>query len=111
MEDNQIPKIGVIVAGAWGTVLGNLLADKEYMVDLWVREKEVYDQIMVKRMNETFLPGIVLDHRLNPVKTYEEASVDKDIAFIVVPSYVFRNVLIDMRPYLPKEVSLITATK
>jgi glycerol-3-phosphate dehydrogenase (NAD(P)+) len=111
MKDDKTPRIGVIGAGAWGTALSNLLAEKEYAVDLWVREQEVYDQIKNKQMNETFLPGTALAPSLNPVRTYQEALADKDIALIVVPSHVFRRVLSDMRPHLPKGISLITATK
>jgi glycerol-3-phosphate dehydrogenase (NAD(P)+) len=111
MDNNKTPRIGVIGAGAWGTALGNLLAEKGYEVDLWVREQEVYDQIKNKQINETFLPGIALTPSLNPVRTFEEALVDKNIALIVVPSHVFRNVLSDMRPHLPEGISMITATK
>ena len=45
MVRDEIKKIGVIGAGSWGTTLANLLASKDYPVDLWVREEEVYHQI------------------------------------------------------------------
>ena len=72
MEQDKI-KIGAIGAGSWGTTLANLLADKGYTVDLWVREEEVYEQIKKDRINSTFLPGMKLVDNLNPVKTFEEA--------------------------------------
>ena len=43
MAYRKTPRIGVIGAGAWGTALSNLLAEKGYVVDLWVREQDVYD--------------------------------------------------------------------
>ena len=53
--------IGVIGAGSWGTTLANLLAEKGYRVDLWVREDEVYHQIKKERVNKTFLPDMPLN--------------------------------------------------
>jgi len=45
MIKSTISKIAVIGAGSWGTTLANLLADKGLIVDLWVREEEVFNQI------------------------------------------------------------------
>lgn len=104
-------KIGAIGAGSWGTTLANLLADNGHKVDLWVREEEVYEQIKNNRINETFLPGMKLVDSLNPVKTFEDALKDKDLVMMVVPSHVYRNVLIQLKPYLKPGMKFISATK
>lgn len=104
-------KIGAIGAGSWGTTLANLLADKGYTVDLWVREEEVYEQIKKDRINSTFLPGMKLVENLNPVKTYEEALEGKDLVMMVVPSHVTRDVLTGLKPYLKPGMDFISATK
>ena len=59
-------KIGVIGAGAWGTALANLLADKGCQVDLWAFEEEVCADIVEARENKVFLPGIRLSENLRP---------------------------------------------
>ncbi|NLA74640.1 MAG: NAD(P)-dependent glycerol-3-phosphate dehydrogenase [Deltaproteobacteria bacterium] len=111
MLQSEKVKIGAIGAGSWGTTLANLLADKGHTVDLWVREDEVYEQIKSNRINETFLPGMRLVDSLNPVKTFEEALKDKDVIMMVVPSHVYRDVLIQMKPFLKPGVQFISATK
>lgn len=111
MDQIETMKIGAIGAGSWGTTLANLLADKGYIVDLWVREEEVYEQIKKDRINSTFLPGMKLVDNLNPVKTFEEALRDKDLIMMVVPSHVFRIVLEQMKPYLKPGMKFIAATK
>jgi glycerol-3-phosphate dehydrogenase (NAD(P)+) len=111
MSKSDIMSIGVIGAGSWGTTLANLLAEKGFLVDLWVREEEVYNQIKEDRINKTFLPGIKLVSMFNPVKTFEKALYDKDLVVMVVPSHVFREVLQDMKPYLHQNMKLMTATK
>lgn len=37
MKGVEISKIAVIGAGSWGTTLANVLAEKGFDVDLWVR--------------------------------------------------------------------------
>jgi glycerol-3-phosphate dehydrogenase (NAD(P)+) len=90
MAQTDKVKIGAIGAGSWGTTLANLLADKGHIVDLWVREEEVYEQIKKNRINETFLPGMKLVDNLNPVKTFAEALKDKELIMMAVPSHVYR---------------------
>jgi glycerol-3-phosphate dehydrogenase (NAD(P)+) len=110
-KKEEFLKIGVIGAGSWGTTLGNLLAEKGYGVDLWVREGEVYEQIKKEGVNRVFLPDVSLSSRLNPVKSFEEALYQKDLLLMVVPSHVFREVLIQLKSYLRAGTSLIAATK
>jgi glycerol-3-phosphate dehydrogenase (NAD(P)+) len=108
---DEIEKIGVIGAGSWGTALANLLASKGKSVDLWVREKEVYDQIRLGHENGVFLPGVVLSDNLRPVRSFEEVLCEKELALVVVPSHVFRDVLGSIRPHLQEDMPLITGTK
>jgi glycerol-3-phosphate dehydrogenase (NAD(P)+) len=111
MAQTDKVKIGAIGAGSWGTTLANLLADKGHIVDLWVREEEVYEQIKRSRINETFLPGMKLVDNLNPVKTFAEALKDKELIMMAVPSHVYRDVLVQMKPYLNPGMQFVSATK
>ena len=60
-------KIGVIGAGAWGTALANLLANKGLDVALWVFEQDVCTDILEERENKVFLPGIPLSQNIRPL--------------------------------------------
>jgi len=111
MSEKEMRRIGVIGAGSWGTTLANLLAEKGYGVDLWVRETEVYQQIQQDRINHIFLPEIPLVSALHPVRSFEEALSEKDLVLMVVPSHVFREVLGQIRPYLRPGMEIIAATK
>ncbi|MBW2066134.1 MAG: NAD(P)-dependent glycerol-3-phosphate dehydrogenase, partial [Deltaproteobacteria bacterium] len=109
--EGRMERIAVIGAGSWGTTLGNMLAEKGHEVDLWVREQEVYQQIKEERINHTFLPGMRLTARLNPVTSFDEALRDKEIVLLVVPSHVFRAILEGVRPHIKTDMSLVSATK
>ena len=111
MVNEEGVAVGVIGAGSWGTTLANLLAEKGHSVDLWVREEEVYDQIKKDRINQQFLPGIVLQPSLRPVRRYEEATVGKEVILMAVPSHVYREVLEGLAEHIPESAGLVTATK
>lgn len=108
-KDNM--KIGVVGAGSWGTALANLLAMKGYSIDWWVFEKELCEQLIVKRTNDVFLPGIDLSENLKPSNSLEQVVSGKDLVLIVVPSHVMRHVTEQMKPYLDEETILVSASK
>ncbi|MDQ1334946.1 MAG: glycerol-3-phosphate dehydrogenase, partial [Thermodesulfobacteriota bacterium] len=101
----DITRIAVIGAGSWGTALANLLTEKGLEVDLWVREEEVFRQIRDHRINEVFLPGFRLSDRLRPVQSFKEALSGKEVAVLAIPSHVFREVLVGIRPCLHADIS------
>jgi len=101
-------RIGVIGAGAWGTALGNLLAEKGYEVDLWAFEEEVRADIMRERENKVFLPGTRLSENLRPSNDLDEVADQKDMLLLVVPSHVFRSVAAKL-VHRPTESTLIVS--
>ncbi len=111
MKTTEITRIGVIGAGSWGTTLANFLAEKDFQVDLWVREEEVFRQIRDEKINKVFLPGAKLVDQLNPVRTFEEALDGKKLILLVIPSHFLREVLKNLKPYLTSGMSLMAATK
>ena len=55
---------GVIGAGAWGTALAQVCGWAGLDVLLQAREPEVADSIRARRVNDLFLPDVVLDSRV-----------------------------------------------
>ena len=111
LEGYRITRIAVIGAGSWGTALANLLAEKGLEVDLWVREEEVFRQILDERVNGVFLPGVRLSEGLRPVISFEEALRDKQVAVLAIPSHVFREVLVGIKPFVGSNIVMVIATK
>ena len=46
MRTGLSAKISIIGAGAWGTAIARVIADKGYDVDIWCYEKEIADDIL-----------------------------------------------------------------
>ncbi len=104
-------KIGVVGAGAWGTALANLLAEKGFHVDLWAFETEVYVDIMESRQNKLFLPGIRLSENLRPSNNLEEVAAGKEMLLLVMPSHVFRSVAVNLVHYPSEKTIIVSASK
>jgi glycerol-3-phosphate dehydrogenase (NAD(P)+) len=104
-------KIGVVGGGSWGTALANLLATKGYLVDLWVYETTVKDDILSHRENRTFLPGIRLSSRLTPWNDLADVVAGKDMVLVVVPSHLVRHVAAKMAPHLSDNAIIVSASK
>lgn len=110
-EDIESLKIGVVGAGSWGTALANLLALKDYVVDIWVYEEDVRKQIETERENKIFLPGVQLPPNLIPSNSIERVVADKDVVLVVVPSHHVRYMAQNMAPHLSKETIIVSASK
>lgn len=107
----QDVKIGVVGAGSWGTTLGNLLADKGYMVNLWAYEPEVVEQILHERENKLFLKGIKLSERLMPSTDLAQVVFEKDLLLVVVPSHVMREIAQKFSPHVSEDSLIVSASK
>jgi glycerol-3-phosphate dehydrogenase (NAD(P)+) len=113
METMDILKIriGVVGAGAWGTALAKLLADKGFALDLWVFEEQVRQQIEQYRENRVFLPEIILPENISATNDLETAVRNKDMVLVVVPSHCMRDVAGRMKNHINPETVVVTASK
>ena len=104
-------KIGVIGAGAWGTALANLLANKGLDVALWVFEEKVCADILEARENKVFLPGISLSPKIRPSNDLDLVAANKEMLVLVVPSHLFRSVAVRMIHHPGDRTIIVSATK
>jgi len=104
-------KVGVLGAGAWGTALGNLLAQNGHETTLWAFEADVAAAINDRRENAQYLPGIALHPQLH-VSTDATAAVrNAELLVSVSPSHVTRSVLARVRDAVPAGIPVVSATK
>lgn len=104
-------KIAVLGAGSWGTTLAQVLSDRGSDVTLWAREEEVRESIEKRRVNETFLPGIVLSGKITPVASVGDAVDGARLVVSVIPSHGVRGVFAEAGPFIGKEAIIVSATK
>jgi glycerol-3-phosphate dehydrogenase (NAD(P)+) len=103
--------IGIIGAGAWGTALSMLLADKGHDVTLWMYEKDLAEETARTRENRVYLPGFALSKAIQITSSLETAVRDKTIILSVVPSHTVRAVTRQFTPFLAKDGVVVSASK
>ncbi len=86
MADGVQMKIGVLGAGAWGTAIAKVLAEKHYLVDLWCHEPDLASAINRTHTNSLYLQGAALSQDITATTSLTEAAEDKDYLFIAIPS-------------------------
>jgi glycerol-3-phosphate dehydrogenase (NAD(P)+) len=101
---------GVIGAGAWGTALAQVAGWAGLDVLLQAREPEVVESLTARRVNELFLPEVVLDSRVSV--TAELADLGGcDLILAVPPAQHMRSTLAAFAAHHRPGVPIILCSK
>ncbi|MCL2879185.1 MAG: NAD(P)-dependent glycerol-3-phosphate dehydrogenase [Treponema sp.] len=84
-------QVAILGAGAWGTTVAKVIAEKGKNVIIWCLEESVKDDINQKHCNSRFLPGISLPLTLQATNDIEEAAANREYLIIAVPSMFMLN--------------------
>ncbi|HOL18088.1 MAG TPA: NAD(P)H-dependent glycerol-3-phosphate dehydrogenase, partial [Bacillota bacterium] len=103
--------IAIIGAGGWGTALAAALGGQGMAVSLWVRSAETYKTIILKRINETYLPGVKLPAEVRPTLNLAEALQGKTLVLLTVPSHGVRSMAVALRGLIAPNAILVCAAK
>ncbi|TPW03099.1 MAG: glycerol-3-phosphate dehydrogenase (NAD(P)+) [bacterium] len=106
----QFKTAGVIGAGAWGTALAQVAGSAGLDVLLQAREPEVVESIRARRVNEAFLPGIVLDDHVSVTSELADLGAC-DLILAVPPAQHMRSTLQAFAAYHRAGVPVILCSK
>jgi len=104
-------KISVLGAGGWGTTLAILLHYNGHNVTLWEYKKSYARQLIKKRINTDYLPGIKIPKEILITPNIEEASDDKNLIVLAVPSQFLRNVVKEINYHSIEDAILVSVSK
>jgi len=103
-------RVSVIGAGAWGTTIALLLAERGHDVVLWAHESAGPDKIRKYRENQKFLPGFSLPESIEITSDYKTAA-RSSILFFVVPTQLMRAVAREFAKLIPPQSIIVCGTK
>jgi len=103
--------LAIVGGGSWGTALATVLAPRFRQVRLWVHEPEIAQALQETRVNEVFLPGIVLPPNVAAGNSLEAALTGADLVLSVMPSHIVRSLYTRMLPFLHPAMPIVSATK
>ncbi len=103
-------RVAVIGAGSWGTTVASL-ASRNCSTMLWARRTEVAKEVSEAHTNERYLPGVELPRALGASADLEEVVRDADVLVVGVPSQGFRDVVVELAPYVRPWLPVVSLTK
>jgi glycerol-3-phosphate dehydrogenase (NAD(P)+) len=104
-------KASVIGAGSWGSAFARYLGRIKVPTHLWVREEDIWKDLLKHRENRTFLPGYTFPSTVTFSNNIKESVLFGDILFIAVPSQYCRSVYAMIAPYLQAGQTVVSPTK
>jgi glycerol-3-phosphate dehydrogenase (NAD(P)+) len=103
-------RVAVIGAGSWGTTVASLVAHNAPTV-LWVRRRELAEELRASRENPRYLPGVRLHDELQITDDVADAVTDASLVVMAVPSAGFRDVARSLVLHLEPRAVLMSLTK
>jgi glycerol-3-phosphate dehydrogenase (NAD(P)+) len=104
-------RVSIIGAGSWGSAFALHLGHTRLQPLLWVREEEVYDDLVHYRENKTFLPGEIMPPSVKYTRDLATAVKDSEFIFVAIPSPYCRAIYQEMAPHLSASQTVISLTK
>lgn len=101
----------VIGGGSWGSAFALHLGRLNIPTNLWIREKEVHQELIKYKENKTFLPGIIFPGNVIFFNDLEDSVRNTDIVFMAVPSKFCRDIYNRLAPVLSSEQIIVSLTK
>lgn len=103
--------MAVLGAGAWGTALAKVLADKGDPVSMYCRRANLALQINEDGVNGRYLPSAKLPKTLTATQDPEEALDGASMVVFVAPSHATREVAQLVARKVPRDAPIVSATK
>ncbi len=104
-------KVSVLGAGGWGTTLGILLHYNGHQVTLWEYKKNYVKELLKKRINSLYLPGVSIPEEILITHDLEESVNKKNIIVLAVPSQFLRSVIEQVKYSDIKNSILVSVSK
>ncbi|HIG65271.1 MAG TPA: NAD(P)H-dependent glycerol-3-phosphate dehydrogenase [Methyloprofundus sp.] len=104
-------KISVLGAGSWGTALAIQAARNGNQTLLWGHLPEHIENLAKDRQNKRYLAEHDFPATLQVTDNLQQAVEFSDILLISVPSHVFKQTLLNIKPFVTENVKIAWASK
>lgn len=104
-------KISVLGAGGWGTTLAISLHFNGHHVTLWEYRRGYAKELNKKRVNSQYLPGVPIPKEMIITHDLEEATDNKNLVILAVPSQFLRGVVEKIKHFGIRNSILVSVSK
>lgn len=110
-EQQKFPlRVTVLGGGSFGTAMANLAVRNGCDVMMWIRDEQIVHEINTQHINHRYLPDFQLEPALRAENDLNRAVSQRDLIFVAVPSYAFRQTIRQIAPLISSQV-VISLTK
>jgi glycerol-3-phosphate dehydrogenase (NAD(P)+) len=95
---NMNAGVAVLGAGAWGTAIAKVIADKGKDVILWCRKEAVAEAVNRERVNSQYLPGVVLPGNITACTDICAAAGGREYLILAAPSLYLLDMVKQILP-------------
>jgi glycerol-3-phosphate dehydrogenase (NAD(P)+) len=95
---NMNAGIAVLGAGAWGTAIAKVIADKGKDVILWCHQEAVAETVNMERVNSQYLPGVVLPGNITACTDICAAAGGREYLILATPSLYLLDMVKQILP-------------
>lgn len=107
----MLTKAAVIGTGAMGTMCAQVLASNRINVALLGRREEFVQELIVRRENQRYTPGVRLDERIYPTHKPEAALAGAELVISAVPCQFLRSVWKSLANLVATDAPVCSVTK
>jgi len=104
-------RVAVLGGGSFGSVLANIVAEKNHDVQLWLRNQERADEINREHRNSRYLGDYQLHAGVKATTDLKTAVAAADFILMAVPSSSCREVAKEVARFIRPDASVISTTK
>ncbi|MEK9136531.1 MAG: NAD(P)H-dependent glycerol-3-phosphate dehydrogenase, partial [Bacteroidota bacterium] len=104
-------RITVLGAGSWGTTLAILLAGNSHQVTLWSYREEYTNDILKKRENPSFLPGVKIPESIIVTSDLLDSVKGAEMLVTAVPSQYVRSVMVPLKGLPFENITVVNVAK
>lgn len=103
-------KVSVLGSGSWGTAMAMCLANNGHDLLLWSRSEETTASLSKTRVNEKYLPDVVLPENIDYTSDISKCG-DADVIIVATPSHTVREVSRAVAPYITDGQIVVSISK
>lgn len=105
-------RVSVLGAGGWGTALALVLAQNpKQRVCLWSARAEPAAELMARRENVRFLPGVAITPSIELTLDIDRAVREADLLIEAIPTIYLRETMARIAPRLHAGTPIVSVTK
>jgi glycerol-3-phosphate dehydrogenase (NAD(P)+) len=104
-------KVTFLGGGSFGTALAVLLAEKNNVVSIYDRDKNVVNEINTKRTNEKYMKNLMIPSGVTAFDNIDKAIEGSEYIVLSVPSHVIRAMCKMLKGKISKDIPIISIAK